>query len=246
MKIHKLLAGSAAVFAFTTLFSPAAQAGPEEEIIQLTHRMEDDIAHLKDDFQAHYRWTWQYAGLLNLLAQAESTNNVVHGLSHDSLAGATVLKRNISKLDNQIHQLHDAVDDVEKGTSAQKVQGNTAAVHSHLDDMNQILHRMEDIAEARVNYYNSHNNHAHHEHGHNQPAQNLQVIRTPFGYIQLNQGQQQVTTSNQWNNTPRQQTQPRNYPQAQQQPRGYPQSQLPNNNSSNSIFDRLRSKIRNR
>lgn len=211
--------------------TPSLQAGLQDDIIRLTHRLEESTTTLQREFDAHYRGTYQYRSLAGCIRNLQSKARHIHGLAHGSPAAARELRQDVRSMDATVHQIHGYLDQVEKG--GRRKTGNTSHVHNELNKITRTLHSLEALSTEKVQRQNqrtpsrlpipipnplTHNSaplHPHYGSGNrnlgnlvfpNQSSNYSQYgsrsqPQRPSGYGSRSYSNRGVTTSNQWGHT---------------------------------------------
>ena len=140
--IPLLIAGA---FALNT---SEANARGENELVRLTHTIEDIAAELKEEFRVHFKHSSAYRHLMSDVSEILSEANHIDGMAHDPHSSLRHIKADLVDLDELAHHLHEMIDAVDRGCYGGHVDGNTRHVHSLLDSLNGTIHRMERVVAA--------------------------------------------------------------------------------------------------
>ncbi|MDF1860547.1 MAG: hypothetical protein P1U87_10050 [Verrucomicrobiales bacterium] len=132
--------------------TPSLQAGLRDDIIRLTHRLEESTTTLKREFDVHYRGTYQYRALSGCIRNLQSKARHIHGLAHGSPAAARELRQDVRSMDTSVHQIHSYLDQAEKG--GKRKTGNTSHVHNELNKITRTLQSLEALATEKVQRQN--------------------------------------------------------------------------------------------
>lgn len=137
------LATASIALALSGFAAPAANAGHEDSIIEITHRLEDLVSELREEFGIHYRHTSAYRHLLADAARMEAEVDHIHRLAHDPYGSLRHLREDVEDLDDLAHHLHELVDATERDRYGH-VHGDTRHVHELLTALNRVIHALED------------------------------------------------------------------------------------------------------
>ncbi len=155
------IASAALAIVSITLAAPSAKAGHGDDLISLSHRLEDLASELRDEFRAHYSHTRGYRHLLSDAARIEAEAEHIHGLAHDCRASLRHIATDLAELDELAHHLHELVDITDRGRYGH-VHGNTRHVHELMASLTRVIHAMEDeVADIRRHDFHDHD----HRHG---------------------------------------------------------------------------------
>ena len=149
--IPLLIAGA---FALNT---SEANARGENELVRLTHTIEDIAAELKEEFRVHFKHSSAYRHLMSDVSEILSEANHIDGMAHDPHSSLRHIKADLVDLDELAHHLHEVIDAVDRGCYGGHVDGNTRHVHSLLDSLSGTIHRME----YATSVHDDHHGHAH-------------------------------------------------------------------------------------
>ena len=134
-----------------TIFSPSSsEAGAREDIIRLTHKLEDSTAILQQQFNAHYRGTREYSALIGCIRSLNGKAQHIHGLAHESVGAARELRSDVKSMDATVHRIHDYLDRVEAGGRRTGGSSCTKQVHAELSKITRTLHQLEGLATLRI------------------------------------------------------------------------------------------------
>ena len=132
----------ATVVALSSLASQTASAGHGDELIHLSHDLEEVASGLQTEFQAHYSHTTAYRHLLADAAGIQSRAEHIHRLAHDPRVSLHHLEADLQQLDELSHHLHDLVDRTDAGYYGH-VHGHTGHVHELMASVTSVIHTME-------------------------------------------------------------------------------------------------------
>ncbi len=159
-----------------------AEARGENELVRLTHSIEDIAAELKDEFRIHYRHSSAYRHLMSDVSQILAEAGHIDSLAHNPHSSLRHIKADLEDLDDLAHHLHDLVDAVDRGRYSGHVDGNTRHVHSLLSSLNGTIHHMERVVAAYAappvhRHRDSHDHHSDHR------SDRSRIIRSVVGAI---------------------------------------------------------------
>ncbi len=144
--------------------APKANAGHGDDLIRLTHSLENIVSELRHEFHAHYRHTSVYRHLMSDAAKIEDEAEHIHHLAHDPYASLRHLRTDVAQLDELAHHLHDLIDATERGRYGH-VHGDTHHVHEMMTALTRVLHRLEDEIDDLARGHGSGHGHGHGSHG---------------------------------------------------------------------------------
>ncbi|MCB1064257.1 MAG: hypothetical protein KDN20_15240 [Verrucomicrobiae bacterium] len=143
--------------------APNANAGHEDDLVRLTHRLEDLASDLRVEFREHYSHTSAYRYLLSDAAKIEGEADHIHRLAHDPYASLRHLRTDVAELDELAHHLHDLVDATDRGRYGH-VHGDSRHVHELMDALTGVLHALEDEIDDISHGHGGHDDHHDYHH----------------------------------------------------------------------------------
>lgn len=138
------------VIAAPMLIPSNAKAGAREDIIHLTHKLEDSVAQLQYEFNAHFRGTREYNSLVGCVRSLSGRAAHIRGLAHDTVGAARELRSDVKSMDATIHRIHDQLKRAEAGGRRTGGSGCTKRVNGELSKITRILHQLEGLATLRI------------------------------------------------------------------------------------------------